>query len=192
MLLYVTRPLFIVFLLISVPVVSGAGGEGIPIGFLLAQVFNFSLFVLILFFILKKKIPPFLRQKQEDFLAYRQKAKALEQKYQADCRTEQEKIHHLANKQKTIKTDVARAISQREKEMAEEMEQSLKNLKSRAQQSLKRARLKETHQLKSWLLSQVMAQTKAQIKMAEPAKKEQLNHHIVQKWRGSMRAGEKI
>ena len=166
-----------------VPSVAFAGsGEGIPFGFLFSQVFNFSLFVLILFFILRKNLPAFLRQKKADFLEYRQKAKALEQKYQADNLIWQKKLQSLMNKQENIKADVAEAVRQKEKEMAQETENRLKVLRARAEQALRRARLKETSQLKTWLVSQVMTQAREQIKAEEPAKKSALNSHIVQKW----------
>ena len=77
--------------LLTPGVAFAASGEGIPFGFLFSQVLNFSLFVLILVFILRKKLPSFLRQKQSDFLEYRQKAKALEQKYQTENLTWQKK-----------------------------------------------------------------------------------------------------
>ena len=89
----------------------------------------------------------------------------------------------MANKQKNIKADVAEAVRQKEKEMAEETENRLKVLKARAKQALKRTRIKEIHQLKAWLLSQVMTQAREQIKTEDPAKKLALNNHIIQKWR---------
>ena len=176
--------ILICLLSILVPLVTLAGGgeQGIPFGFLFSQIFNFSIFALILFFLLRKKGPAFLRQKKADFLEYRKSAKSLEQKHQADGLTLQKKIHHLTNKQKNIKTEVAVAISHKEKEMTQEMEHRLKNLKSRAEQELKRWHLQHITQLRVWFSSKVMVQIKRQIKEAEPAKKEKLNHYIIQKW----------
>ena len=174
--------LLAVFFLLVLPVVANAVGEGIPVGFLFSQIFNFSLFVLILFFILKKKLSSFLKQKRADFLEYRKNAKALEQKYQSDCLAEQNKIQLLIDKQKNIKANVKEAIHRKEKEMTEELEHRLKSSKTRADQELKRLSLKNINQLKTGFLFHIMSQTKRQLKDTESTKKEVLSSQIVQKW----------
>ena len=161
--------------------VLAGGGEGIPLGFLLSQVFNFFLFALILFLILRKKAPAFLKQKRSDFLEYRKKAQALKQKQQADCLALQQKIQYIETKQSQTKEEVAKALDRDKKELAQQMEHQINILKTSKEQALNRQRLKEVHRLKTMLLSQVMENTSQQISQ-ESEKLKLYDQHVIQKW----------
>jgi F-type H+-transporting ATPase subunit b len=53
---------------------GGGHGEGVP-PYFKWQLFNFTLFVLLLFFLFRKRLPAFFAKKREDFLAYERKAR---------------------------------------------------------------------------------------------------------------------
>ena len=62
----------ILFLLI--PILAAAGDSSINMNFISVQLFNFAIFLGILVYIIYKKSPRFLEEKQKQFLLDKQKA----------------------------------------------------------------------------------------------------------------------
>ena len=174
----------IIIFLFILPVLVWAKGEGgIPARFVFFQVFNFSLFALALFYLTRKKLPVFLKQKQQDFLDYRTRAKELEKQNQTDCLFLEKEVQTLIKKKQDIKKSVAKALKALQEDLEIQERQWLENLNTQAAQEIKRQRLKELSGLKNRVLSKVMRQTKKQLKeMEEEELLRKLNHKVIQKW----------
>ncbi len=174
----------IVFFLLIQPIWSHAGGgDGIPVRFVFFQILNFSLFTLALFFLLRRKLPEFLKQKREDFVQYQRKAKKLEKEHQAICLSLEKKVQVLQNKESNMEQSVVKALNNLKEEMRVREKNDLDNLKVRARQEMERVKIKELNRLKTRVLFQVMEQTRRYLRAPEQAKSlEELNYQIIQKW----------
>ena len=158
-----------------------AGEGGIPLGFVLSQIFNFSLFVLALFFLFRKKIPGFLKQKNRDFLEYEKKARALEKERKSACLLWREKMQTLKDKEKNLPDLVEKALSDLKEDLKAQEARALKSLKIKWEQETKRLGIKELNRLKTRFLSQVMEEVKKKMTLTEKDL-EKLNYQSIQKW----------
>ncbi len=162
---------------------EGAGDAGnIPLRFVFFQVFNFSLFALALFYLLKKKLPGFLKQKQKDFTEYKKKASFLEKQNQSAYLLLEDKVQALIKKEKNMESTVAKALDNLKTEWETREKQEMKVLKEQVEQELKRIKIKALNKLKNRFLSSVMQKTRSRLLKASPESFEKLNHQMVQKW----------
>ena len=159
----------------------GAGGGEFPLSFVLSQIFNFSLFALALFFLLRKKIPGFLKQKNQDFTEYEEKARKLEAQSKSSCLLWRKKMEALKEKENNLPQMVAKALKDLKTEMSLQKEQALKNQRAKKDQEIKRLKIKEFGRLKTRLLFQVMDQAQKKLKLSEKDM-ETLNTLSIQKW----------
>ena len=174
---------FIFIILFFVPMSASAGeNEGIPVHFVFFQVLNFSLFVGALIYLLKKKVPALLEQKQNDFLEYRQKAIELEKKHTEKCAFLEKDLQALMEKEKNLNKSVAKAVNLLEEELKNEGELWLENLQRQVEQELKRQQFTEISRLKNKLLSHVIQKTAGQLKEIKPEEILKLNSQTLQKW----------
>lgn len=173
----------IYFLFFSPLVAEAAGAGSIPIRFVFFQVLNFSLFVVALVYLLRKKLPPFLKQKRQDFLEYQKKAKDLEHGHQKDCLLLEKEIKSLIRKQENTQKMVRDALKDLRIEWEKQEEEWLENLKRHVGQELERQKIKQLGDLKTRLLSKVMTQVKTQLQEKEDAEfYNYLNYQGIQKW----------
>lgn len=168
--------------LFMVPLAGAESTGEIPLRFVFFQVFNFSLFVLALFFLLKKKIPRFLQQNQKDFIEYRNKASVLEKQNHSAFLLLEKKVHALTKKEKHIESTVAKALENLKEEWEAREKQEIKVLREQVEQKLRRIKIKALNELKTRFLSSVMQKTKEQVLSAGSEKFEKLNHQMIQKW----------
>ena len=174
--------IFFVILFLS-PITAFAGGnEGVPVHFVFFQVLNFSLFIGALIYLLKKKIPSLLEQKQNDFLEYRQKAIKLEKKRIEECILLEKELQILAEKENNLDKSVANALNFLEEELRNESELWLENLQRQVEQELKRQQYTEMTRLKDKLLSHVLQETQGQLKEIKQEEVMRLNNQIIQRW----------
>ena len=176
----------VVYILFFLPGVTWASEEGtIPFRFVCFQVLNFSLFAIALFYLLRKKLPLFLKQKQQDFLEYRKKAKQLEQEHQQACLSLEQKIETLIKKQEKTQENVKKALEDLKMELKDQEKEWLDNFKNRTDQELKRQEIKQLESLKTRLLSKVMEQTKVQLEeKVKAGSLDQLSYQGMRKWEG--------
>ncbi len=176
----------VIYILFFLPGVVWASEEGtIPFRFVCFQVLNFSLFAIALFYLLRKKLPLFLKQKQQDFLEYRRKAKQLEQEHQQACLSLEQEIETLVKKQEKTQENVKKALEDLKMELKDQEKEWLDNFKKRTNQELKRQEIKQLENLKTRLLSKVMEQTKVQLEEKIKADSlDQLNYQGMRKWEG--------
>ena len=66
------------------------------------QIFNFSIFVMILFFLMRKPIKVFFHKRQEEFFAFEKQAFQLEKEKQEELKTWEKKIQVLRDQEKEI------------------------------------------------------------------------------------------
>ena len=161
------------------PMHSFAEGKGLPLAFVLSQIFNFSLFVLALFFLLRKKIPDFLRQKHRDFVEYRKKALELEKSRRANCLLWREKVRAL--EEKNLSQAVEKALNNLRKELSLREETELKTLKIKMEREIKRLKIKTAGRLKNRILSLALKGAKKELQKRKNVP-EKLNYQSVQKW----------
>ena len=176
----------IIYILFFLPGVAWTSEEGtIPIRFVCFQVLNFSLFAIALFYLLRKKLPIFLKQKQQDFLEYRRKAKQLEHEHQQACLFLEQEIETLVKKQEKTQENVKKALEDLKMELKDQEKEWLDNFKKRTAQELKRQEIKQLENLKTRLLSKVMEQTEVQLQeKIKAGSLDQLSYQGMQKWEG--------
>ena len=148
-------------------VVEAAGEGGIPLRFVFFQIFNFSLFMIALVYLVRKKAPAFLKQKQVDFLEYQNRAKKLEEEHQQACFLLEQEIKTLVRKQERIQEMVKKALEDLKIKWEKQEKQDLDNLRKRLDQQLKRQKIKRMGDLKTKLLSKVMIQAKVYLQDKE-------------------------
>ena len=166
------------------PALALAGSEGgIPYRFVFFQIFNFTLFAFIVFYLARKKLPEFLQRQKSDFLEYKSKAYDLEKKQKSACLLWEEKVQALVQKEKNIDSDVAQALNRLKTEWEIQEKESFRNLKVRLEQELKRERIKALNKLKNRLLSSVMKKTKQRLLELSTSTVEKLNYQMIQKWK---------
>ena len=156
----------IIFLILFIfPGFSFAGSqEGIPWSFVFFQTLNFSIFVACLCYLLIKKIPPILKQKQMDFLDYRKRAISMEEKGRLEyIKLEKENLV-LEEKEKNIQSTARTALADLKLEKQKEYELWLQNIEKQHQLEWDRQRRNVTVSLKDWILSQVMQNTREKLK----------------------------
>lgn len=173
--------IFIILFLFPVTVFAG-GNEGVPVKFVFFQVLNFSLFLAALSYLLKKNVPALLKQKQQDFLEYRQKALDLEKKHGEECVLLEKDFQALLEKEKNLEASVTKALDLLEKELNNEKVQWLRNLQRQLEQELKRQQITEVSRLKNEILSHVIQKTENQLKEVKKDEVLKLNSQIIQKW----------
>lgn len=173
--------LFIVLFFIPISALAG-GNEGVPVRFVFFQVLNFSLFVGALIYLLKKKIPALLKQKQNDFLEYRQKAIELEKKYIGECALVEKDLQVLVEKESNLNESVTKAVNLLEEELRSDSELWSDNLQKQVEQELKRQQFTKMTRLKDKLLSHVIQETEGQLKEIKQEEVLKLNNQIIQKW----------
>ena len=119
----------LIFLFFSSPAFS-AGSE-LTAELLFAQAFNFSLFMLAGWFLLKNPVQALFHKRQKDFFDFEKSAFQLEKEKQAENDSWKKRLSELEEKEKNIE---AQAQAQAQK-FQEQKQQELKEL----QQSLKRS-----------------------------------------------------
>ena len=139
-------------------------GEGVPLKFVLSQIFNFSLFAFLVFYLLKKKVSPILKQKNEEFKIQRDQAKAEEEKYQLACAKWEAKIKDLEQKNQNVKNSVSEALKLFQAETLKEQQKQKEVLRSLMEADQKKQKFKELSLLKTNLLSVVMQKAKENLK----------------------------
>ena len=172
----------IIFFLFTIPVWAWAkGNEELPIRFIFFQILNFSVFVVALVYLVRKKIPVFLKQKSEDFLEYRRRAIEQENQKKKDCLLLEREVQNLVEKEKNISQSVTKALSNLKDELEIQEKQWLESLKSKTTREIKLRKFKEFNGLRNRLLFQVMQQTKEQLGGIKKESAIQLDQ-IVRKW----------
>lgn len=151
----------IFFLFVTPAGFCWAGGDGeIPVRFVFFQILNFSLFAAALIYLIRKKVPGFLKQKEADFLAYRKKAIEQEDRQTEACLSLKKEVQGLVEKEKNIKQTVAKALDNLKEELETQERQWSESLKLQVAREMKLRRLKELKGLRDRFLFQVMQQTR--------------------------------
>jgi F0F1-type ATP synthase membrane subunit b/b' len=138
---------------------AGGGGE-IPVRFVFFQILNFSLFAVALMYLIRKKAPGYLKQKEADFLEYRKKAMEQEDRQTGACLSLKKEVQGLVEKEKNIKQTVATALDNLKEELETQEKQWSESLKLQVAREIKLRRLKELNGLRDRFLFQVMQQTR--------------------------------
>ena len=103
---------------VGIPVLSyGAGAEGVPWFLVSSQALNFSLFIIILFFLLRKKVKNLFLQREKDYYQSFRQAEI-----QRD-RAEKQKLD-LAQKLKVLESDEQKAL-QKARNEAEDLKKKI-------------------------------------------------------------------
>jgi len=181
--MYIEKTILLLgFLLFPLP--GFADSEGIPWSFVFFQVFNFSIFLFGLCYLLIKKLPPILRQKREDFLDYRKRAVFLEKRNRVESMKLEKEFLVLEEKAKNIQVTAQQAIDDLRRGKQREYEFWLDNTKKQHEQEWLRQKRKKITSMKSWILSQVLQETgkKLQSWSKSPKSHEVAEHIIHKKW----------
>ena len=154
------------------PGLAEAATEGIPLTWVFFQTLNFTLFALVLVYLIRKKLPSFLQKKKQDFLEYQKKAQEMEKQNQSIYLSLQKEWKVLQMQEQSISQDVEKALYNLEEELKKQEKKEQETLKVQTLQELKRQRLKELRDLKNRILEQVMIQAKQRLKeIKEPEQK---------------------
>ena len=171
------------FFILVIPVCALAKGDGgIPLRFVFFQIFNFSLFVVALLYLIRKYLPSFLQRKREDFLEYRRKARELEKQHEQDFISLEKEVRLLAEKEKNIEESVTKALNNLKRELEAQEKQWLESVQRQADKEIKLQRFTELNHLKNRFLSQVMQQTKKQLKKGQAERPVYKLSQVIQQW----------
>ena len=152
------------------PIFVFAATEGVPVKFVLSQIFNFSVFTFLIFYLLKKKVSPILKQKNEEFKAQRDQAQVEEEKHKLACVKWEEKIKNLKEKDQNIKNSVSKALKLFQEETQKEQQKNKEVLQSLMEADQKRQKFKELSLLKTNLLALVVQKAKENLNQNPPQK----------------------
>lgn len=172
--------IIILFLFVSPSWIWAKGDGEIPLQFVFFQIFNFSLFTVALVYLVRKKMPDFLKQKQQDFLEYRRKATEEEAQQKKGCLLLEKEVQALVEKEKNLNLSVAKALDNLKKELEVQEKQWLESLKGQTDREIKLCRFKEFNDLRDRILFQVIQQTKDQLSKTKA--KPIILDQMVQKW----------
>ena len=141
------KKIWILFLFL--PLVVYSAGSEFSSKAVLFQLLNFSVFVFLFLFLLRKPVQTFFHKRKKEFFAFEEQALKLEQEKQKEEQLWDEKLSDLAEKEKNIKEQAKmegeRFKNQKQKEL-KELSESLKKtstfLLSLEKQKLKRESFK--------------------------------------------------
>ena len=148
----------------TLPATAG-GNAGVPWSFVFFQALNFLTFLMILFYLLKKKLPPILQQKRKEFIAYKNQAGTLEKENREKCFKLEQEVLALDIKAKNIHIEAQNSIKKLREEKQQEYLSWLECIKQQQKTEIERRKKKEIELLKNWILSKVF-----------PLAKERLSH----------------
>ena len=172
----------IFFSLLIFPVSVFAASDGVPWSFVFFQVLNFSIFLFCLCYLLMKKLPPLLKQKREDFLDYRKRAVALEEKNKEECIKLEKEFLVLEEKAKNISITAQEAIDDLKKEKQKAYKFWSENIKKQQEQEWLRQKRKTMTSIKSWILTQVLQTTREKLQAwSNSSESHKTAHQIIDK-----------
>lgn len=159
----------------SLAVAASAGGahaEGIPSA-VIFQAVNFVLYAALLYFVLRKPVVSYFRNREQDFKAALIKAEAARKEAEQRRQEIQDRLYKLES---TTDQSIAQARADAEAlkvKILQEAEQLSTNLREEARRTAALEVEKAKHQLREELLNQSVALSKKMLeeKMAEPDQK---------------------
>ena len=153
----------ILFLLI--PVFAIASSSSTNISFISIQFFNFAIFLGILLYIIYKKVPGFLEEKQSQFLLDKKKANEKEMKNRQIYESLTKDVKALNKKQKNIEKNVTSALKNQEVKWKEQLVRQSEILKQELNREINRKKVQQIHLLKNKILNLSLKAAKAQFTM---------------------------
>ena len=115
------------FLFLFFPLFSFAASEGFPAREILIQLFNFSVFVAVFIFLVRKPVKVFFHKRQEEFFSFEKQAIQLEKERQTENQSWEKKLETLKKQEAGIKQ---KAQAEGEKFISGKKEE-IKKLKTR-------------------------------------------------------------
>ena len=143
--------------------VSGAAGGESSYRFLFSQVFNFLIFLGLIWFILKKVGRPWLKKEADRFLKLSEEAKYMEKKYEDDCTRVEKEIRKLEDKMSRVGQLVEETCRSLRKELEEAESRYREVERGKIKREVWRLKHNVSESLKNELLNQVLERTKSNI-----------------------------
>ena len=149
-------------LLLLIPMFAMASSFSGNVSFVSFQCFNFIVFLVALMFIAYKKIPGFLREKQQQFLLDRREANELEVSNRQICESLKKDIEELNKKENNIEERVNLALKNQEVKWTKQSAQHSEILKQELIREINRKKIQQVQLLKNKILSLSLKAVEAQ------------------------------
>ena len=154
----------IIILFLWMPLVAfGSQNSSESFYFILSQFFNFSLFVMIILYIIYKTAPEILKKQKQQFLSNRHKHILTLEKNKKLCQELIEEIKQLDKKIKQIDKQVTEAIKNQKDNWKNQMIERQALLEKSLEKSLEKDKFKAIKELKNKTIKTVLESAKAHI-----------------------------
>lgn len=168
------------FLIIFYAVSSrAAGGEGIPVSFILFQTLNFLIFLGISAYIFLKKAPKFILLQYKDYLSMKERAETLYQQAQKNKELAQKKLSQIKEKEARFDEELKLELKKMEVKLNQDLKEQENSIFRMAQNFVDQELIKLKTNLKDKFLNQVEALCRESLKNSV-----QNNDAFTQKLRG--------
>lgn len=141
--------------LLSSLFIHGASGDGIPFGHIGTQLFNFSIFIGILVYIIIKKVPQALKQNYNDFIEMNSKAQNLYNKALKSQKELIKKQTQLDAKEATFEEDLKKEVIRLEKFFEQQTKEKCAVILKAAQDFEQQEWIRQNNRLQSEFLSSI-------------------------------------
>lgn len=150
-------------LFLFTPIFAIASNSSTNISFISVQFFNFAVFLGILIYIVYKKVPRFLAEKQQQFLSDKQKANEIEKENRQIYESLKKDIEELNKKEKNIEKNITFSLKNQEKKWKEQLTRQNETLKQELDRELNRKKTQQIHLLKNRILDLSLKAAKMQL-----------------------------
>lgn len=132
-----------------------AGGEGIPVSFVLFQALNFFIFLGILIYIFVKQTPKFVLRQYEDYIAMKERAESLYQQAKKHKEETQQKLFQIKEKETRFDEELSLELKKVETQLNQNLKEQQNSIVRVAQNFIDQELMKLKTNLKNKFLNRV-------------------------------------
>ena len=153
------------FLIVCYAVSSrAAGGEGIPVSFVLFQALNFLIFFGILVYIFLKQAPKLVLRQYKDYTAMKERAEALYQQTKKKKKETQQKLFQIKERETRFDEELSLELKKMEAKLNQDLKEQENSIFRMAQNFVDQELIKLKTNLKNRFLNQVEALCRKSLK----------------------------
>ena len=165
-----------------------AASEGVPVFFIFSQALNFTIFVLLLSYLVVKKVPSTLKTQYQDYMANKKRAKEVYQKALKTYEETKIKMESLKKRETLYQEEIKLEAKKLENLMASELRAQKEALRRSAENIVYLEKMGLKEKLKEEYLNQVISLCKKQTQ-AHPYNMDSLATQISEKKLSFKKAG---
>ncbi len=156
----------------------------IPIGLIFVQVFNFSIFISLLVYLIYKKVLPILKKQKDTFLSDQQLAIETEAKNIQILKKWEMDIQKLEEQKKTLDQQVQLALNNQQMEWKKQEDKQCYILSQEVKRDFEQQKFQKYKALKNQLWERILLKTKEKLFNLTAQKKEEINQRIIKQLGG--------